>query len=132
MEKVIIINLVLFFRINQVIFKAENVLTPEVLQEMFKLSERVRNINHKGIKWSDVCLKIPVVKKPKCFDPSKFSLFDYFFGKKRRRRRSVDDEDEDECADVEMPDLSAHSFTDLAEFKVRMETEGFSVSLGEI
>ena len=102
---------------------------------MFKLSERVRNINQRGIKWSDVCLKIPVIKKPKCFDPSKFSLFDYFFGKKRRRR-SVDGangaDGEEECADVEMPDLSAHSFTDLAEFKTRMETEGFSVSLGEI
>ena len=100
---------------------------------MYQLSERVRNINQKGIKWTDVCLKIPVVKKPKCFDPSKFSLFDYFFGKKRRRRRSADGQDgEEECGDVEMPDLSAHSFADLAEFKVRMETEGFSVSLGEI
>ena len=100
---------------------------------MYQLSERVRNINQRGIKWTDVCLKIPVVKKPKCFDPSKFSLFDYFFGKKRRRRRSVDSQDgEEECGDVEMPDLSAHSFADLAEFKVRMETEGFSVSLGEI
>ena len=106
-------------------------LTPEVLQEMFNLSERVRNINQQGIKWTDVCLKIPVVKKPKCFDPSKFSLFDYFFGKKRRRRSVDEEEGEDECADVEMPDLSAHSFTDLAEFKLRMETEGFSQSLGE-
>ena len=108
-------------------------LTPEVLQEMFRLSDRVRNIHHHGIRWTDVCLKIPVIKKPKCFDPSKLSLFDYFFGRRKRRRRSVDGaEGEEECADVEMPDLSAHSFTDLAEFKVRMETEGFSQSLGEI
>ena len=65
---------------------------------MFKLSERVRNINQRGIKWSDVCLKIPVIKKPKCFDPSKFSLFDYFFGKKRRRRSVDGANGEEECA----------------------------------
>lgn len=97
---------------------------------MFKLQEKVRNINHNGLKWTDVCLKIPVIKKPKCFDPSKFSLFDYFFGK-RRKKRSADSSTEDECANMEMPDLSGYSFADLAEFKLRMETEGFSASLGE-
>ena len=94
---------------------------------MFKFRRKVENIDHNGLKWKDVCLKIPVVKKPKCFDPSKFSLFDYFFGK--RRKRNTEEED-DECSGIKLPDLSAFSFAELAEIKLRMETEGFTPELG--
>ena len=136
------------------IFKAENVLTAEVVKEMYDLRTRVENIDVDGHKWRDVCLKIPVIRQPKCFDPSKLSLYDYFFGKKRRRRwTDWEDEDEeddffvvqtnnetnvadDECKDVELPDISSIissgvSLSDLTEFKTRMETEGFSLSLAE-
>ena len=116
-------------RLSQVIFKADNILDPKVLHEMFKFRRKVENIDHNGLKWKDVCLKIPVVKQPKCFDPSKFSLFDYFFGK-RRKRSAEEEEDDDECSDVKLPDLSAFSFAELAEIKLRMETEGFTPELG--
>ena len=114
-------------RWSQVIFKAENVLHPKIINEMFKLREKVEEIDLNGLKWSDVCLKIPVIKKPKCFDPSKFSLFDYFFGK--RKKRSVEENEED-CSDVKIPDLSAFSFSELAEIKQKMETDGFTPELG--
>ena len=96
---------------------------------MYKLRRKVEEIDHNGIKWDDVCLKIPVVKKPKCFDPSKFSLFDYFFGKRKKRSADADDE---ECSDVKIPDLSAFSFAELAELKLRMETDGFTPELGTL
>eukprot|EP00090_Calanus_glacialis_P005513 TRINITY_DN14271_c0_g1_i1.p1 TRINITY_DN14271_c0_g1~~TRINITY_DN14271_c0_g1_i1.p1 ORF type:complete len:913 (+),score=178.94 TRINITY_DN14271_c0_g1_i1:65-2740(+) len=115
-------------RLSQVIFKADNILDPKVLHEMFKFRRKVENIDHNGLKWKDVCLKIPVVKKPKCFDPSKFSLFDYFFGK--RRKRNTEEED-DECSGIKLPDLSAFSFAELAEIKLRMETEGFTPELAD-
>jgi len=116
-------------RWSQVIFKAENVLHPKIINEMFKLREKVEEIDLNGLKWSDVCLKIPVIKKPKCFDPSKFSLFDYFFGK--RKKRSVEEDDED-CSDVKIPDLSAFSFSELAEIKQKMETDGFTPELADV
>ena len=140
---------------NQVIFKADNVLTAPVVQAMFALRERVEAIDHEGMRWGDVCLRIPVIKKPKCFDPSKFSLYDYFFGRRRRRRDTEftdwdDDEDDgffddvdnhtatiientitmDECANIQVPDLSRFSFAELASIKMKMDQEGFSLSLG--
>ena len=123
----LIISLTVLFRLNQVIFKADNVLQPKVIYEMYKFRKKINEINHDGMSWQDVCLNIPVIKKPKCFDPSKFSLFDYFFGK--RRKRSLE---EDECKDVELPDLSAFSFAELADIKERMEKEGFTPDLGMI
>jgi len=116
-------------RLSQVLFKADNVLDPKVIFEMYKFRKKVENINHNGHKWQDICLKIPVIKKPKCFDPSKFSLFDYFFGK--RRKRSIEDDEDDECSDVKIPDLSGYSFTELADIKLRMETEGFTPELAD-
>lgn len=47
----------LFKRINQVIFKSDNVLTAEVVQEMFRLRKQVENLVHDGHRWSDVCLR---------------------------------------------------------------------------
>ena len=89
-----------------------------------------------------------MIRKPKCFDPSKFSLSDFFFGKKRRRKRFTDDWDDwdnvenvtmanvevehDECENFQMPDISSLSFSDIARFKSRMETEGFTMALGKI
>ena len=141
---------------NQVIFKADNVLSAPVLKEMLTLRQRVESIDHGGMRWGDVCLRIPVIKKPKCFDPSKFSLYDYFFGRRRRRRETGffdDDEDDDgffddadnhtatiientitmdECANIQVPDLSRFSFAELASIKMKMDQEGFSLALGMI
>ena len=143
-------------RLNQVIFKADNVLTADVVRAMFRLRQQVARIDHRGQTWQDTCLRIPVVRKPRCFDPAKFSLYDYFFGRRRRRRSTeddffADDEEDDffdddnstsivtsvsdsedpECANMKVPDLSAFSLSELAEIKSRMETEGFSLALGE-
>ena len=138
------------------IFKADNVLSAPVLREMLRLRQRVESLDHGGMRWGDVCLRIPVIKKPKCFDPSKFSLYDYFFGRRRRRRETewsgwdeeeddgfFDDADNDtatiientlqtdECANIKIPDLSRFSFTELASIKMKMEQEGFSLALGK-
>ena len=138
------------------IFKADNVLSASVLREMLRLRQRVESLDHGGMRWGDVCLRIPVIKKPKCFDPSKFSLYDYFFGRRRRRRETewsgwdeeeddgfFDDADNDtatiientlqtdECANIKIPDLSRFSFTELASIKMKMEQEGFSLALGK-
>ena len=52
-----------------------------------------QNVNH-SLRFRNH--RIPVIKKPKCFDPSKFSLFDFFFGKKRKKRWTEWDDDEDD------------------------------------
>ena len=40
------------------IFKSENVLTAEVVQEMFRLRNQVEEVVHEGHRWSDVCLRL--------------------------------------------------------------------------
>ena len=118
----------------------------------------MEEINHNGLMWKDVCLRIPVVKKPTCFDSSKFSLIDYFF--RKRSKKSVDEEDynfddfslsfdedkprgsgeeeteefdeiDEECRDVAMPDLSSLSYAELAGLQQRMQEEGFTQQLAE-
>ena len=76
-----------------------------------------------GISWKDVCLRVPIISKPRCLD--KVSLFDSFFGGRRRR------EAKDECEDFEPPDLSKYSWSELANIKYRMETEGFTPALAQ-
>ena len=109
----------------------------------------METINTDGLTWQDVCVRIPIIQKPKCLD--QFSLFDSFFGKKRRRR-SIETEggmdfdfgDDDawdsenmtqvpmdpECEGVEPPDLSKVSMADLLHIKSKMDSEGFTVDLG--
>ena len=110
-------------RIHQVMFKAENVLEPSVLREMARVRKAVMDLAVQDISWQDVCLKVPIIRKPECLD--KVSIFDSFFG--RRRRRDV----KDECEDFEPPDLSKYSWSELANIKYRMETEGFTPALAQ-
>ena len=58
-----------------------NVLVPEVIQALYRQQKSIENdiLTKYGQTWSDVCIKLPVVKAP---DISKI-----LFGKKRRRRR---------------------------------------------
>ena len=95
------------------------------MREMARVRQKLMDINVGSVRWSDVCLRVPIITKPKCLD--KFSLFDSFFG---RRRRDAEEE-VDECADMKTPDLSAYSWTDLTSIKFRMETEGFTPALGD-
>ena len=41
-------------RFNQVIFKSDNVLSPEVIQEMFNLTMRMREVGYESVKESEV------------------------------------------------------------------------------
>jgi len=134
-------------RFNQVIFKAENVLSPEVIQEMYNLTKRMREVTHNNQTWEDVCFRVPVVTKPKCFDPSQLSYLS-LFGK--RKKRSIEDdnwfdedfdledtfngtdiEDEDECKDFKLPDLSVGQIASLLPLAKRIEDEGFTPELAD-
>lgn len=127
------------------IFKAENVLSPEVIQEMFNLTMRMREVTHNNQTWQDVCFRVPVVTKPKCFDPSQLSYLS-LFGKKRKRSIEDDDwlddfelddtanattlENEEECKDFKMPELSVQQIAYLLPLAQRIEDEGFTPELG--
>ena len=102
-------------------------LEPAVLREMARVRQKVMDLSVGDVSWADVCLRVPIITKPKCLD--KFNLFDSFFG---RRRKRAAEEEVDECADVKAPDLSAYSWTDLTSIKFRMETEGFTPALGDL
>ena len=110
-------------RVHQVMFEADNVLEPAVLREMARVRRAIMELAVGGIRWQDVCLRVPIVTKPQCLD--KVSLFDSFFGRRRRR------EAKDECEDFEPPDLSQYSWTELGSIKYRMETEGFTPALAQ-
>ena len=60
-----------------------NVLVPEVIQALYRQQKSIENdiLTRYGQTWSDVCIKLPVVKAP---DISKI-----LFGKKRRRRNAL-------------------------------------------
>ena len=89
-----------------------------------------------GLTWQDVCVRMPIVQKPKCLN--QFSLFDSFFGKKRRQRddNAWDSEKittspmNPECEGVDPPDLSKVSMADLLHIKSKMDSEGFTVDVG--
>eukprot|EP00092_Neocalanus_flemingeri_P040503 GFUD01044108.1.p1 GENE.GFUD01044108.1~~GFUD01044108.1.p1 ORF type:complete len:1044 (-),score=198.42 GFUD01044108.1:97-3228(-) len=138
-------------RFNQVIFKADNVLTPEVLQEMFNLTVRMREVTHDNQTWQDVCFRVPVVTKPKCFDPSQLKYLS-LFGKRRKRDLDNDDwfeedfelddltdetynhtdvEVDDECQDFKMPELSFSQIASLIPLAERIEKYGFTPELAD-
>ena len=139
-------TLLLYFRFNQVIYKAENVLTPEVIQEMYNLTMRMREVTHHNQTWQDVCFRVPVVTKPKCFDPSQLNYLS-LFGK--RKKRSIEDDDwfdedfeledtsnatnievDDDCKDFRLPELSVSQIASLLPLAQRIEEEGFTPELG--
>ena len=146
-------------RAHQVIFEAGNVLEPRVLREMARVRRRVAGLTAGGLRWQDVCLRVPIVTKPECLD--NFSLFDSFFGRRRREVRGregvekvqegqgskkvqgveeVQETGEEQvaegveggkCDGVEPPDLSNYTWADLVGVKYRMESEGFTPQLGQ-
>ncbi|XP_069693275.1 patched domain-containing protein 3-like isoform X2 [Periplaneta americana] len=63
------------YRIQSILVTAPNVLTPEVLQKLEEIQEKVKGINANGVTWEDLCFRIPVV--------------DFNF-KRRRRDTSLD------------------------------------------
>jgi hypothetical protein len=53
------IYLALMCRLNQIIFRAENVLDPAVLEQMLAVSMRVRAIRTpSNLTWDDVCFRL--------------------------------------------------------------------------
>ena len=78
----------LCFRQYNVMFKADNVLRPEVVQEMFKMTKKMREVIFADKTWQDICLRVPVVATPTCFD--------------YKQSNSKD------CKDYKMPNLSAN------------------------
>ena len=111
---------------------------------------RMREVSHDNQTWQDVCFRVPVVTKPKCFDPSQLKYLS-LFGKKKKREIGDDDwlnqdfelddegeeksnytdiEDNDECKDFKMPELSISQIASLLPLVERIEEEGFTPELG--
>ena len=57
------------------LFSNENVLTPESIQEMYRLHEQIENIVIDGKRFKDICEKVPIA--------------DIFQTKRRRRKRAA-------------------------------------------
>ena len=130
-------------RFNQVIFKSDNVLSPEVIQEMYNLTIRMREVTHNNQTWEDVCFRVPVISTPtKCLD--KYLTFLNLFG---RRRREIsddwfdDDSDfgdfetydngDDECPDFQAPSLTAPQIAALIPLSDKIKKEGLSMEVGK-
>jgi len=74
-------------RIQIVLLKSENVLTPHALKKMFELHTKVRDISVNGKTFNDICARVPIAD---------------IFQTKRRRRRDVNSTDyEDEGDDYD-------------------------------
>lgn len=73
------------FRYNSIIFESEDILTPEVIQTMYRVRKKVDKIKTEkfGDKWKDMCQLFPVVKPPDIG-----SLIG--FGRKRKKRQDDD------------------------------------------
>ena len=77
-----------------ILFSNDNVLTPESIQEMYRLYERIENISVNGKKFQDICEKVPIAD---------------IFQTKRRRKRETPRQGkillEDEFVDVNKTDI---------------------------
>lgn len=67
-------------RIELVMFKSENVLTPGALKKMFALHKKVQLITSDGKTFDDICTRVPIAD---------------IFQTRRRKKRQAIDEDED-------------------------------------
>ena len=114
-------------RYNQVIFKADNVLSPEVVQEMFNLTKRMREVNQSNQTWEDICFRIPVVTKPKCFDSSKIDLHKLLELRKKRNAKKSD-----ECDNFKLPRLNIFQKAAFLPIIQKISTAGFSPEIGEV
>ena len=76
------------FRFSSMIFEAENVLTPKVIQTMYKIRKKIDAIRiSTGETWRDLCQPLPIVKPPDLTDILNFG--------KRRRKRQTSKKDDD-------------------------------------
>ena len=136
-------------RFNQVIFKSENVLSPEVIQEMFNLTMRMREVTHNNQTWEDVCFRVPVISTPpQCLN--KYLTYIKLLGRRRRRREISDDwfdddtdfgnfetEDEEEdngdeeCRDFKVPSFSPSQIAAMIPLSDKIEKEGLSMEVGK-
>ena len=70
-------------RFSFMIFEADNILTPEVIQAMYQVHKNVENIRtENGDTWRSACLPLPIIRPP--------SITDLLFGKKRKKRQASD------------------------------------------
>ena len=131
-------------RFNQVIFKSDNVLKPEVIQEMYNLTIRMREVTHNNQTWEDVCFRVPVISTPpKCLNI--YLNYLKLFGRRKREISGDDwfDDDSDfgefeselaedeECEDFTAPSLTPSQLAALIPLSDKMEKEGLSVEVGE-
>ena len=93
-----------------VMFRADNVLNPAVIKEMYKMSQKMRAVTFGTKKWSDICLRVPIIAPPSCLDSKKSLTKD--------------------CEDFKMPNLSASDVSLLIPAVKRLQEEGFSPELG--
>ena len=91
-------------------FKADNVLRPEVVQEMFKMTKKMREVTFADKTWQDICLRVSVVATPTCFDYKQSNS--------------------KECKDFKMPHLSANDIALLIPLIKRVKEDGFSPKIG--
>ena len=103
-------------------------LSPEVIQEMFNLTKRMREVTHNNQTWEDVCFRIPVVTKPKCLDSSKIDLHSLL---EIRKKRSVK-EKSDECDNFQMPKLNIFQKAAFLPIIQKISTAGFSPAIGDM
>ena len=93
-----------------VMFRASNVLRPEVVKQMLKFTKKIKNVTFAGKTWQDICLRVPIVATPACFDYKQ--------------------EKTEDCEDYKMPNLTASDITLMIPLVKRVEKEGFSPKLG--
>ena len=132
-------------RFNQVIFKSDNVLRPEVIQEMYNLTMRMREVRHSNQTWEDVCFRVPVISTPpKCLN--KYISYLKLFGRRRRRETSgddwfdddtdfgvfeTDDPEDENCTDFQPPSLTASQVAALVPLSDKLEKEGLTMEVGK-
>ena len=95
-----------------IMFEAENVLVPSVIQEMFRMSEKIRSATFKNTTWNDVCLRVPIVSPPRCLNPQ--------------------NKDQKLCEDFKFPSFTSTNATAFKAFLPKMIADGFSLKLGTI
>ena len=88
------------------IFEADNILTPEVIQTMYKVHKSVEDIvtEKGGHTWKGVCLPLPIIRPP--------DITDFLFGRKRRRRRKRQSGGDDEELEEEEEDYEDYFYND--------------------
>ena len=109
---------------------------------------RMRDVIHQNQTWNDVCFRVPIVTKPKCFDPTQLKYLS-LFGKRKKRAieddnwfdeefdlesqtENVTDEIDPECRDFSLPQLSVGQVASLIPLAKKIEQEGFTPELGMI